>query len=41
MDWMVANCLVTAQRDALDWKGKFREATLPVLSELYDSVASG
>src|SRR5919112_1234576 len=41
MDWMFANCSVTAQRGALDWKGKFREATLPVLNELYDSVASG
>ena len=41
MDWMFANCSVTAQRGALDWKGRFREATLPVLNELYDSVASG
>lgn len=41
MDWMFANCSVTAQRGALDWKGKFRDATLPVLNELYDSVASG
>ncbi len=41
MDWMFGNCSVTAQRGALDWKGKFREATLPVLNELYDSVASG
>jgi ketol-acid reductoisomerase len=41
MDWMFANCSVTAQRGALDWKGKFREATLPVLNDLYDSVASG
>lgn len=41
MDWMFANCSVTAQRGALDWKGKFKEATLPVLNELYDSVASG
>ena len=41
MDWMFANCSVTAQRGALDWKGKFREATLPVLNELYDSVESG
>ncbi|AHM63504.1 ketol-acid reductoisomerase [Flammeovirgaceae bacterium 311] len=41
MDWMYANCSVTAQRGALDWKGKFKEATLPVMNELYDSVASG
>ncbi|MFD2999350.1 ketol-acid reductoisomerase [Pontibacter toksunensis] len=41
MDWMYANCSVTAQRGALDWKGKFREATLPVLNDLYDSVESG
>jgi ketol-acid reductoisomerase len=41
MDWMFSNCSVTAQRGALDWKGRFREATLPVLNELYDSVASG
>ncbi|TPG72192.1 ketol-acid reductoisomerase [Hymenobacter nivis] len=41
MDWMFANCSVTAQRGALDWKGKFRDATLPVLNDLYDSVASG
>lgn len=41
MDWMFSNCSVTAQRGALDWKGKFREATLPVLNDLYDSVASG
>ncbi|MGI4733587.1 MAG: ketol-acid reductoisomerase [Janthinobacterium lividum] len=41
MDWMFGNCSVTAQRGALDWKGKFREATLPVLNDLYDSVASG
>ena len=41
MDWMFANCSVTAQRGALDWKGRFRDATLPVLNELYDSVASG
>ena len=41
MDWMFSNCSVTAQRGALDWKGKFRDATLPVLNDLYDSVASG
>lgn len=41
MDWMFANCSTTAQRGALDWKGRFREATEPVLNELYDSVLSG
>lgn len=41
MDWMYANCSTTAQRGALDWRKKFREATLPVFKELYDSVASG
>ncbi len=41
MDWMYANCSTTAQRGALDWKDKFRDAVLPVFDELYDSVASG
>lgn len=41
MDWMYANCSTTAQRGALDWKDKFRDATTPVLNDLYDSVASG
>lgn len=41
MDWMYANCSTTAQRGALDWKGRFREATQPVFDELYESVASG
>lgn len=41
MDWMYANCSTTAQRGALDWWKKFRDATLPVFSDLYDSVASG
>jgi ketol-acid reductoisomerase len=41
MDWMFANTSVTAQRGALDWKEKFREVTLPVFNELYESVASG
>ncbi|MCX6295941.1 MAG: ketol-acid reductoisomerase [Bacteroidetes bacterium] len=41
MDWMFANTSVTAQRGALDWKGKFRDATAPVFRDLYDSVASG
>ncbi len=41
MDWMYANCSTTAQRGALDWKDKFRDAVLPVFKDLYDSVASG
>ena len=41
MDWMFANTSVTAQRGALDWKGKFRDAVKPVYKELYESVASG
>ena len=41
MDWMYANCSTTAQRGALDWWKKFRDATAPVFKELYDSVASG
>lgn len=41
MDWMYANCSTTAQRGALDWKDKFRDATTPVFNELYDSVKSG
>lgn len=41
MDWMFANCSTTAQRGALDWKGKFRKAVEPVFEKLYKSVASG
>jgi len=41
MDWMYANCSATAQRGALDWKPKFREATLPVFRDLYAKVSSG
>ena len=41
MDWMYANCSTTAQRGALDWWKKFRDVTLPVFTELYESVASG
>lgn len=41
MDWMFANTSVTAQRGALDWKGKFRDATTPVFENLYDEVVSG
>lgn len=41
MDWMYANCSTTAQRGALDWRHKFRDAVSPVFEELYDSVSSG
>jgi len=41
MDWMFANCSATAQRGALDWKPKFKKATLPLFRQLYDSVKSG
>ncbi len=41
MDWMYANTSVTAQRGALDWKGKFRDATTPVFEKLYEEVSSG
>ena len=41
MDWMYANCSTTAQRGALDWWKKFRDATAPVFAELYESVATG
>ena len=41
MDWMYANCSATAQRGALDWRHKFREATLPVFNDLYKSVKAG
>jgi ketol-acid reductoisomerase len=41
MDWMYANCSTTAQRGALDWKSKFRDAVAPVFDDLYERVASG
>lgn len=41
MDWMYANCSTTAQRGALDWWKKFRDANLPVFRELYSKVESG
>jgi ketol-acid reductoisomerase len=41
MDWMYANCSTTAQRGALDWKNRFRDAVAPVFDTLYESVASG
>jgi len=41
MDWLYANCSTTAQRGALDWKGKFRDAVAPLFSNLYERVANG
>lgn len=41
MDWMYANCSTTAQRGALDWWKKFRDATRPVFENLYNEVESG
>jgi len=41
MDWMYSNCSATAQRGALDWKPKFKKATLPVFKELYNAVKTG
>jgi ketol-acid reductoisomerase len=41
MDWMYANCSTTAQRGALDWKDRFRDAVAPVFDHLYQSVTSG
>ena len=41
MDWMFGNCSTTAQRGALDWAPKFRDAVAPVFDELYESVVSG
>jgi ketol-acid reductoisomerase len=41
MDWMFANCSTTAQRGALDWSPKFRDAVSPVFDELYRKVTSG
>ena len=41
MDWMYANCSTTAQRGALDWMNRFKDAVKPVVEELYESVKSG
>jgi ketol-acid reductoisomerase len=41
MDWMFANCSTTAQRGALDWAPRFRDAVVPVFDQLYESVVSG
>ncbi|MFA7692031.1 MAG: ketol-acid reductoisomerase [Candidatus Hydrogenedentes bacterium] len=41
MDWMYMNTSATAQRGALDWKPKFKKATLPLFKELYKRVKNG
>ncbi|HEY1379091.1 MAG TPA: ketol-acid reductoisomerase [Gemmataceae bacterium] len=41
MDWMYANCSTTAQRGALDWYRRFRDANKPLFEELYKSVETG
>ncbi len=41
MNWMFANCSATAQRGALDWKGRFRDAVAPVFDQLYENVKNG
>jgi ketol-acid reductoisomerase len=41
MDWMYANCSTTAQRGALDWFKRFRDAAKPVFEELYKKVVAG
>ena len=41
MDWMYANCSTTAQRGALDWWKKLRDAVKPVFEELYEEVETG
>ncbi len=41
MDWMLSNISTTAQRGALDWGPKFRDAVAPLFDELYKSVLNG
>ncbi len=41
MDWMFGNCSTTAQRGALDWAPKFRDAVAPVFETLYEAVKTG
>ena len=38
---MYANCSTTAQRGALDWAPRFKEAIKPVMEWLYLSVLTG
>ena len=41
MDWMFACCSTTAQRGALDWAPRFKEAVTPVFDDLYKKVIDG
>ncbi len=41
MDWMYTNCSTTAQRGALDWAPRFRDAIKPVVEQCYQSVLNG
>jgi ketol-acid reductoisomerase len=41
MDWMYRNCSTTAQRGALDWLPRFKEAVTPIFESLYQNVANG
>jgi ketol-acid reductoisomerase len=41
MDWLNANYSTTAQRGALDWKGRFSQAVAPIFDTLYKSIANG
>lgn len=41
IDWMYAHCSTTAQRGALDWYRRFRDALKPVFEALYEEVVSG
>jgi ketol-acid reductoisomerase len=41
MDWMFANCSATAQRGALDWAPRFRDAVAPLFDDLYERVVTG
>jgi ketol-acid reductoisomerase len=41
MDWMMANCSTTAQRGALDWAPRFRDAVKPLFNDLYEKVIPG
>jgi len=41
MDWMFSNCSTTAQRGALDWAPKFRDAVMPLFDDLYERVRTG
>jgi ketol-acid reductoisomerase len=41
MDWMFSHTSTTAQRGALDWAPRFRDAVAPMFEKLYESVVSG